>query len=175
MDASKKMDENEDQAQEVEQRFTNRLIAKNLVLRQGSVNSVETNELTMRQAAAVKVSADQVQTSASAIGFLQTQGADIANTSVAVANVSGNLSMDQSGADLLLSKGEVAMDQSGAVVMVTRSVMMKNSSTAFLFAQHVEGDVTTLFDSKDALIFGAAAGLVGGMVMLFGRIFGRRR
>lgn len=175
MDASRKTDEGEDQAQEVEQRFTNRLIAHNLVVRQGSINSVETNELTMRQAAAVKVSADQVQTNASAIGFLQTREADLTNSSVAVANVDGDINMDQSGADLLVSKGEVVMDQSGAVVLVTRSVVMKNSSTAFLFAQHVEGDVTTLFDSKDALIFGAAAGLAGGMLMLIGRIFRRRR
>ena len=81
----------------------------------------------------------------------------------------------QSGSNVLVANGPVSMDQCGSVVLVSRSVVIKNSSTAFLFAQHVEGDVTTLFDSRDAMIFGAAAGLVGGLVMLVGRIFKRRR
>ena len=160
---------------EYNQQFTNRLIANQLTVRQGAANSVETNELTMRQAAAVKINADQVHTNASAVGFLQAQTADFENSSVAVANVAGNVVMDQSGANLLVSTGDVIMDQSGSFVTVTKSVVMKNSSTAFLFAQHVEGDVTTLFGSRDAVIFGTAAGLVGGMVLLLGRIFRRKR
>ncbi len=160
---------------ELNQQFANRLIANQLTIRQGGANSVEANELIMRQAAAGKISADQAHTNASAVGFLQSQAADIANSTVAVANVAGNLAMDQSGANVLVSAGEVTMDQSGSLVLVTRSVVMKNSSTAFLFAQHVEGDVTTLFNSRDALIFGTAAGLVGGLVILVSRIFRRRR
>lgn len=175
MDTSSIFDDQHNTEDEVNGRFSNRLIANHMVVRQGAANSVEANELTLRQAAAAKISAEQVHANASAIGFLNTQSAAVENSSVAFATIAGDVTIDQSGSNVLITNGDVSMDQSGTVLLVSKNVKTSNSPTVFLLAQHVDGDVTTIFGSKDAIIFGAAAGLVGGLVMLFGQVFRRRR
>ena len=128
----------------------------------------------LRQAAALRVKTELVEASGSALGLVHGQTSRIDNSTVGVVNASGTVTMDQSLSNTLVAGGDVSMDQSAAVVLVSRRVSLKDSRTVFLIAQHVDGDVTTLFNSQDALIFGVAAGLVGGLFMLLSRIFKRR-
>ena len=59
--------------------------------------------------------------------------------------------MEQSGAQVLLAKGEVKMDQSGAVLLVARSVKAEHSGATFLIAREVEGDLTGFLWSQGIL------------------------
>lgn len=174
------MDEHQDKANqsaddnEISQQYMKRLVANQVTIRQGGANSIEANEVVLRQAAVLRSKTEQVDASGSAIGLVQTQAARLDNSTVGAINSSGNVIMDQSLSNALVASGEVSMDQSAAVVLVSKNVIVKNSQTVFLFAQHVEGDVTTLFKSQDAVIFGVAAGLVGGVFMLLSRMFRRK-
>ena len=159
---------------EISQQYMKRLVANQLTIRQGAANSVEANEVVMRQAAVLRLKTEQVDASGSALGIVQTQAARLDNTSVAVVNSNGNVIMDQSLSNALVARGDVSMDQSAALVLVSKRVSVKNSQTVFLIAQHVDGDVTTMFNSQDAVIFGIAAGLVGGVFMLMSCMFKRR-
>jgi hypothetical protein len=156
---------------EINQQYMKRLVANQVTIRQGGANSIEANEVVLRQAAVLRSKTEQVDASASALGFVQTQAARLDNSTVGMVNSGGIVNLDQSMSNVLVSSGEVTMDQSAAVVLVSRRVNVKNSQTVFLFAQHVEGNVTTMFKSQDAIIFGIAAGLVGGVFTLLSRMF----
>ncbi len=159
---------------DIHQQFQNRVIASQLTIRQGGAKTIEANDVTMRQAAALRVNVEQVDASGSALGLVQAQTARLDNSTIAGMYAKGGVTMDQSLSNALVAAGEVNMDQSAAVVLVSKEVKLKSSTTVFLFAQHVEGDVTTLFKSQDAVIFGAVAGLVGGLLMLLSRILRRK-
>jgi hypothetical protein len=151
-----------------------RVIANHLVVRQGAAKSVEANELVMRQAAALRAQADRVSASSSGIGYIQTQEVDIQTSKVGVITASGKVKIDQTASYAVVSNGDTVMDQSAALFVVSPKVSLHDTSTVFLFAKTVEGNVTTLFGSKDAVLFGAVAGLVGGMFVLISRLFRRK-
>lgn len=151
-----------------------RLIANHLEVRQGFAKSVEANELLMRQAVTLRSTATDLGASASALGWVKAQSVSIQNSQSGAVIASGDAKIDQSGSYAVVANGNVTLDQCGTVVMVAPNVSIKDSNTVFLFAKHVEGNVTTLFNSQDAVIFGVVAGLVGGLFMLLGRIFRRR-
>jgi hypothetical protein len=159
---------------EINQQYVKRLVANQLTIRQGAANSVEANDVVLRQAAVLRATTEQLDASGSALGYVQSQTARIDNSKAGVVHSSGDMAMDQSISNVLLANGDVRMDQSAAAFLISRRVNVKNSQTVFLISQHVDGDVTTLFNSQDAVIFGMAAGLVGGIVMLFSRIFRRK-
>jgi hypothetical protein len=54
-------------------------------------------------------------------------------------------------------------------------VHVENSRTGILIARTVNGNVTTLMDTRSALIAGLVGGLFGGIMLLLGRmLFGRK-
>jgi hypothetical protein len=171
MDANPKIDDFDDVAG---QNFTNRLIANKLLFRQGVAQSVEANEATLRQVAAGVIRTDNLSAESSAAGLVHTKTAELSNSSTGVVAAGGDADMDQSGSVVVVAGGNVTMDQSGSVVLVTNTATVKNSMTVVLVAQKVDGDVTTLFNTRDAVIFGAVAGMVGGLLLLISRMFSRK-
>jgi hypothetical protein len=62
-----------------------------------------------------------------------------------------------------------------AGVVIGREVHVEASRTAVLLARNVNGNVTTLFNTRDALIIGLVSGLFSGLMLLLGRVlFGRK-
>jgi hypothetical protein len=55
-----------------------------------------------------------------------------------------------------------------------RDVHVQESRTAVLIARNVTGDVTTLLDTRDALIAGLVGGLFAGLMLLLGRLLFKR-
>jgi hypothetical protein len=55
-----------------------------------------------------------------------------------------------------------------------RDVHVAESRTVVLLARHVDGEVTTLFNTRDALIIGLVSGLFSGLMLLLGRLLFRR-
>ena len=88
---------------------------------------------------------------------------------------SGDVTMDQSAARLLVAKGAVNMDQGGSVFTAANQVNMQNSGTVFLLARKIEGDVNTVFGQRESILFGAVAGAVAGTIMMLANLARRRR
>lgn len=144
------------------------------------------HEVTLVQTGAKSVDADRAIVRQGGVGMLKTEQADITSSGVALAQgarinlvtsqavaILGReqVNMDQSAAQVLVSTNDVRMEQSGAVALLARNVQVeKNSGVVFLIAQNVTGDVHPLYGPREALVFGAVAGLVGGLVFLFSKL-----
>ena len=62
-----------------------------------------------------------------------------------------------------------------AVVVVGTDIRVSDSRTVLLFGRNVQGNVTTLMDTRSALIAGLVAGLFSSIMLLLGRmLFGRK-
>ncbi|MBI3164621.1 MAG: hypothetical protein HYZ24_08055 [Chloroflexi bacterium] len=71
--------------------------------------------------------------------------------------------------------GSVAVHNSMVGYVAGTDVHMEESRTGILIARHVTGNVTTLLDTRSALIAGLVGGLFAGIMLLLGRmLFGRK-
>jgi hypothetical protein len=68
----------------------------------------------------------------------------------------------------------VQLDRAAARIVVAADVNAQRSAVLFLVARRVQGDVRVLLDWRGAIAFGAAAGLVMGLLRR-GRIGSRKR
>ncbi|GAP06384.1 hypothetical protein ATHL_01238 [Anaerolinea thermolimosa] len=160
---------------EIKGQRSERLIANHITVRQGIVQSAEANTATLRQTALIKLNAESADVNGSKLGLVQSQkDAHLSNSSAGAVVAGTGVVMDQSSSKVIVAGSDVNMDQSAAAVMVTRNAVFKDSSVVFLIAQNVEGELTPLFGSREALLFGAAAGLVGGVILLLARSIKRR-
>jgi len=152
-----------------------RIIADSVLIRQGAVQSLEANSVAIRQGGVVISKAEQIELNSGGSVWSTGETVQLTNSS-AVAMVSkGPSSLDMSGVQLLAAGGPVSMDQSAAGVLVSRDVAVENSAVVFLIAKNITGDVTPMFGPREAAVFGAVAGLVGAIVMIIARLFGKKR
>ena len=139
----------------------NRVIGDVVTIRQGIAQSVEANNMTMRQAGVVKATTVQAIMDSSAAGWSTSDSLHLHNSTAVVLTSKGATTLDQSSAQVLATASTVSMDQSAVAVLASRDVTVNNSAIVFLIAGKVNGNITPLFGSKEAAVFGAAAGLVG--------------
>ncbi len=141
-------------------------------MHQASAGSIAAEDVTMHQSAAAAVKATRVSAHQSAlaavesvevladqafVGMLQAQGVSLSGYAGAV--VAGN-------ADI---RNVMAGVVSGSEIRVN------DSRTVLLIGRNVQGNVTTLMDTRSALIAGLVAGLFSGMMLLLGRALFRRK
>ena len=147
-----------------------------VTLEQGGANSVSAGQMTVRQGGVVKATTQSLEMLQGSVLLAQAEKAHLTASEAGVLLARGEVKMDQSGAQVLLANGPVSMNQGGALVMVAREVKADKSGVAFLFAQKVEGNVTTLFGPRESILFGIVAGLVTGVVLLVsGKVKRNRR
>jgi hypothetical protein len=78
--------------------------------------------------------------------------------------VGGEVRVSQGFARSVLAR-DVRIEQGGArTVIASRATFERNSGTFVLIAGKVDGNVRTILDWRGALAFGAAFGLVAGLV-----------
>jgi hypothetical protein len=112
------------------------VVAGTVVLRQAGARSVKAHEVAVRQGGIGRVEADSV-------------------------------SVTQGGLGLALSHDETTLQQAGAGVIVTRIAQVNDSAVGFLIAREVRAqNLRVLFGVREALAFGAAAGLA--LALVFG-------
>jgi hypothetical protein len=71
--------------------------------------------------------------------------------------------------------GSADVDHAHVGFLAGREVRAGKIDTAVLLSRHVEGDVTTLLDTRGTLIAGLIGGLIAGIMLLLGRmLFGRK-
>lgn len=160
--------------------------ADKVSISQGNINSVRSQQVTLRQSAVRSLDTGQMDVRLGAVGVANTQTLEVNYGAVgAVKTGSANLKVVSSGAVVaddgvnmeysttktILTRGNVLMDHSLAGATLARKVKMENSDVVFLVAGKVEGDVNPVFGPKESLLFGVAAGVVGGILVLTGHLF----
>ena len=111
------------------------VVAGTVVIRQAGARSVKAREVSVRQGGVGRVEADSI-------------------------------SVTQGGLGLALSHDETTLSQAGAGAIVTRIAQVNDSTVGFLIAREVRGqNIRVLFGAREALAFGAAAGLALALVL----------
>jgi hypothetical protein len=130
--------------------------ADEVELEQSAAANVKANHISMHQSAMARVEAGEVLSQNSAMGFVQAQKASVSGYTGAVVAESADVHHGM------------------AVFVAGREVQVQDARTILLVGQNVNGDVTTLMDSRSALIAGLVGGLFAGLMLLLGRmLFGR--
>jgi hypothetical protein len=172
IDPDKSPEPGESQFKNVSQADVQNVQAEAVRMHQASAESIEADDVAMQQSAvaglkAVYVSVHQsalaavesteVLSEQSLVGMVQAEKASLSGiTGVAVANIA-----------------EVRHAMAG--IVAGTEVHVDDSRTVFLIGRNVHGNVTTLMDTRSALIGGLVAGLFSGMMLLLGRmLFGRK-
>jgi hypothetical protein len=130
--------------------------ADEVELQQSAAGNVKANHVSAHQSALARVEAGEVLSQSSANGFVQAEKASLSGYTGAV----------------LAGSAEVHHGMAGFVA--GRDVHVQDARTVLLLGQNINGDVTTLMDSRSALIAGLVGGLFAGLMLLLGRVlFGR--
>lgn len=145
--------------------------AQQVDLRQSVVETLNSAQTTARFSGIVKATSQNVDVDFGAIGIAKAGNVQMKASAAGVVVADDGVNMDLSRSQVILSRGNVVMDKSLAVVAGARKIKVENSNIVFLVAGKVEGDVEPLFGTRESLIFGAVAGLVGGILVLTGHLF----
>jgi hypothetical protein len=130
--------------------------ADEVELQQSAAGNMKANHVSAHQSAMARVEAGEVLAQNSAMGFVQAEKASVSGYTVAA----------------IVGSADVHHGITGLVV--GRDIHIQDSRTILLLGQNVNGDVTTLMDSRSALIAGLIGGLFAGLILLLGRaLFGR--
>lgn len=156
---------------EVEGASIGSIQAQQVDLRQCAVETLNTAEATVRLGAVAKSTSQKMVVDYGALGLVKTGDAQMKATVAGVVLADDGVNMDLSRSQVILTRGNVVMDKSLSLVTGARKVKAENSNIIFLVSGKVEGDVQPLFGPRESLIFGAVAGLVGGILVLMGKLF----
>jgi hypothetical protein len=123
------------------------LSAERVEVRRRTVGRVEAENLTVTQGAVGAARVERLQLDRGAIG----------------AAMAGEVELSRGYARSILAR-HVQLDRAAARVIIAADVRADQSAAMFLIARRVDGNVKVLFDWRGALAFGAAAGLLLGLL-----------
>jgi hypothetical protein len=126
-------------------------------LERSAANTVYAQDLEARQSAVAWAEADQVSTRQSLIGHVQAEQASVDRSAVGV-----------------LSVKTVTLTNASAGILVATQANLENASAVVVISRAVDGQPVLKFDPRTAVVAGAAAGGVLGLLWLVGRLFGKR-
>ncbi len=129
-------------------------------------------EVELRQSAAGNVKADHFSAHQSAIGMLDAKEVSVEQSAVGLVQAEEMSAGGYTGVVLARS----ANVQHGMAVFVAgREVQVHEARTGILLARNVQGNVTTVLDTRGALLAGLVGGLFAGLMLMLGRrLFGRK-
>ena len=133
------------------------ITADQVELTQSAAANVKANQISAHQSALAMVNAAEVISQNGATGFVQAEKASVGGFTGAV----------------LAGSAEIRNGVTGFVI--GQDVQMSEGRTIFLVSRNVYGNVTTLMDSRSALLAGLVGGLFSGLMLLLGRMLVRRR
>jgi len=142
----------------LEQAAAETITADTVQLNQSAVADLNANHVTAERSAIGELKGSDVVVDQSLIGFVQAEHAGVSGFTGAV----------------IAQRAEVR--SSAAAMVIANDVNFEESArTVLLISRNVNGNVTTLTDTRTALIAGLVAGLFASIAMLLGRaLFGRR-
>jgi len=133
------------------------IIAQEVELQQSAAGNIKTNHLSVHQSAIGMANAAEVLVTSGAVGFVQAE------------------KMSAGGYTGAVLAGSAEVQHGMAVFVAGRDVHVNESRTGILLARNLYGNVTTLLDTRGALIVGLVGGLFAGLMLMLGRmLFGRK-
>jgi hypothetical protein len=141
-------------------------------MHQSSAGEIQAEDVELKMSASANINSARVSTKSSAIAALQSVEVTTENSAVGAAQAER---MSLSGVAGAVMAGSVELDHSHVGILAGREVRGEQIKTMVLLAGKVEGNVTTLMDTRSALIAGLVGGLFAGIMLLLGRsLFGRK-
>jgi hypothetical protein len=134
-----------------------------VVVRQGGVNIADARQIDLRQGGIGRAHADDIAVTQGGIGIARGEriSVELGGLGLAVAN---EVHVTQGMASTVLAR-DVHIEQAGArTIIASHATLGRNVGVFMLIAGRVEGNVRTLLDWRGAIAFGAAFGLVAGLV-----------
>ncbi len=132
---------------------------------QSTVRSVEGGHVELQQVGAMSIDGDRVEVTQGAACFIK--GGDVRlSQSMNLITAGDDTTVESSFVPIVLSRGDLDMKQSASCVVGARNLKAENTTSVFLLAGNVEGDVQTVFDWKSTLSLGAVIGGIIGFVSL---------
>ena len=142
----------------MEQAAAETINAENVEMDRSAVADLNANHVNARQAVIGELKASDVVADQSLIGYVQAERAGVSGFTGAVIAQSAEV---RSSASVAVIANEVRFEESARTVL--------------LISSKVEGNVTTLVDTRTALIGGLVAGLFASIAVLLGQaLFGRK-
>jgi hypothetical protein len=137
-------------------------------IKQSTVRSVEGSHIELQQVGALSIDADKIEVTQGASTLLR--GNDISlNQSISAVTAAENVSVNFSLSPLSLSREQATVNRSAVGLMAAKEIKSENTSAFLLLTNKIEGNVTTLFDWRSALSFGAIFGGIWGFLSLLAR------
>ena len=134
-----------------------------LVVRQGGVNVADARQIDIRQGGIGRARADDIAVSQGGIGMARAERVSVELGGVGLA-VGNEVRVTQGMAGTVLAR-DATIEQGGARTIIANHVHLERNVGVFmLLARNVEGNVRTVLDWRGAIAFGAAFGLVVGLV-----------
>jgi hypothetical protein len=141
-------------------------------MHQSSAREIQAQDVELNMSSAASVNSARVSTTTSAIAALQSMEVTTQNSVVAAAQAER---MSLSGVAGAVLAGSVELNHTHVGILAGRDVRGEQIKTVVLLAGKVEGNVTTMMDTRGALIAGLVGGLFAGIMILLGRmLFGRK-
>jgi hypothetical protein len=131
--------------------------AEEVEMQQSAAGSVKATRISASQSAMAQITAQDVLVEQGITGYVQAEKASVSGYTGAVVARSADV------------------HQSLVGYVAGSDVNVENSRTVLLVARNVNGNVTTLLDTRSALIAGLVGSLFAGIMLLLGRtLFGRK-
>ncbi len=141
-------------------------------MHQADAENIIAQEVELRQSAAANVKADHFSAHQSAIGMLNAKEVSVEESAIGFVQAE---KMSAGGYTGVVVAGSADIQHGMAVFVAGREVHVSEARTGILLARHVNGNVTTLLDTRGALIVGLVSGLFAGLMLMLGRVlFGRK-
>ena len=133
------------------------ITAEEIEMQQSAAGNIKANQVSTSQSALAMVEAGEVLVQNGIIGYIQAENASVSGYTGAVVAGSANIRQSMVG------------------YVAGTDVHVEESRTVLLLARNLNGNVTTLMDTRSALIAGLVGGLFAGIMLLLGRmLFGRK-
>lgn len=133
------------------------ITADEVEMQQSAAGSLKATRVSARQSAMANVEATEMLAEQALLGYVQAEKASVSGYTGAV------------------TAGSAEIHNAMAVVVAGTDVHVTESRTVLLIGRNIEGNVTTLVDTRSALIAGLVGGLFAGIMLLLGRmLFGRK-
>jgi hypothetical protein len=141
-------------------------------MHQSSAHQVQGEDVELNMSAAASVNSTRVSATSSALAATQAEEIITQNSVIGAAQAER---MSLGGVAGVVVAGSADLDHVHVGFLAGREVRAERIDTVILLSRHVEGNVTTLMDTRQVWIAGLLGGLFAGTMLLLGRrLFGRK-
>jgi hypothetical protein len=134
-------------------------------IKQSTIRSVEGGHLELQQVGALSIDGEKIEVTQGASGILR--GRDISlNQSISGVTAADNVAINFSLSPLTISREQTTASRSAVGIMAAKEIKSENTSAFLVVSNKIEGNVTTLLDTRSAVALGAVIGGLWGFFSL---------